>query len=220
MSLTRTTSSQSPGPRRAQRLAAASGRYSGRSSCAALPGIGRRQRAGDLAAIAGIFGRGAKLLPRGSTVAMRNSLARRPGRRHHGHPLRQVDRLEHRMGDEDDGLVQLAPQIKQIVVEPKARDLVERRERLVQQRISGSVTSARASETRIFMPPDNSRGYASANSDRPTCASASSMRLSASAAGACESFSGRRTFSRTLAHGISVAPETQSRWDAASLLLA
>ena len=37
------------------------------------------------------------------------------------------------MGDEDDGLVQLAPQIKQIVVEPKARDLVERRERLVQQ---------------------------------------------------------------------------------------
>ena len=37
------------------------------------------------------------------------------------------------MGDENDGLVQLAPQIKQIVVEPKARDLVERRERLVQQ---------------------------------------------------------------------------------------
>ena len=37
------------------------------------------------------------------------------------------------MGDEDDGLVQLAPQIKQIVIEPKARDLVERRERLVQQ---------------------------------------------------------------------------------------
>ena len=47
-------------------------------------------------------------------------------------------------------------------------------------------------------------GIASANSARPTWASAFSMRLSASAAGACESFSGRRTFSRTLAHGISV----------------
>ena len=52
------------------------------------------------------------------------------------------------------------------------------------RRISGSVTSARASETRIFMPPDNSRGKALANSASPTCASALPTRASASAAGA------------------------------------
>jgi hypothetical protein len=53
--------------------------------------------------------------------------------RHHDNPLRKVDRLEHRMGDEDDGLAQIAPQRQQIVIEPKPRDLVERRERLVHQ---------------------------------------------------------------------------------------
>ena len=37
------------------------------------------------------------------------------------------------MGDEDDGLAQVAPQREQIVVEPEARDLVERGERLVHQ---------------------------------------------------------------------------------------
>ncbi len=35
------------------------------------------------------------------------------------------------------------------------------------RRISGSVTSARASDTRIFMPPESSRGKASAKSARP-----------------------------------------------------
>ena len=38
------------------------------------------------------------------------------------------------MGDEDDRLAQLAPQREQIVVEAEARDLVERRERLVHQK--------------------------------------------------------------------------------------
>ena len=37
------------------------------------------------------------------------------------------------MGDEDDGLLQIAPQREQIVVEAEARDLVERCERLVHQ---------------------------------------------------------------------------------------
>ena len=41
------------------------------------------------------------------------------------------------MGDEDDGLVQIAPQLQQIVVEPEARDLVERGERLVHQQDIG-----------------------------------------------------------------------------------
>ena len=69
---------------------------------------------------------------------MRNSAPIRPGRaRHHDHALRQIDRLEHRMGDEDDGLAQVAPQRQQIVVEPEAGDLVERRERLVHQQNIG-----------------------------------------------------------------------------------
>ena len=52
-----------------------------------------------------------------------------------------------------------APEPEQIVVELEAGDLVERGERLVHQKqASGRVTSARAMETRIFMPPDNSRG--------------------------------------------------------------
>jgi hypothetical protein len=38
------------------------------------------------------------------------------------------------------------------------------------------VTSARASDTRIFMPPESSRGKASAKSASPTLASASSAR--------------------------------------------
>ena len=88
----------------------------------------------DAAAIGGIFGRGAKSSPRGSDCVdpELGADAARP-RRHHDHALRQIDRFEHRMGDEDDGLLQVAPQLQQVVVEPKARDLVERRERLVHQ---------------------------------------------------------------------------------------
>ena len=47
---------------------------------------------------------------------------------------------------------------QQIVVEPEAGDLVERREGLVDQEHARLVTRARAIETRIFMPPDSSRG--------------------------------------------------------------
>src|SRR5215831_3786484 len=54
-------------------------------------------------------------------------------RRHHDDPLGEIDRFEHRMGDEDDGLAQRLPERQQVVVEAKARDLVERGERLVHQ---------------------------------------------------------------------------------------
>ncbi len=169
--------------------------------------IGRRERAGDFAAIGGIFGRGTKLLPRAAPPGgdAKFALRRRPGRAViTSHPLRQIDRLEYRMGDEDDGLAQLAPQIKQIVVEPEARDLVERRERLVQQQnIRIGNERARQRDPHLHAAGQFA-GIGIGNSARPTWASASSMRLSASVAGACESFSGRRTFSRTLAHGISV----------------
>src|SRR5262249_3701259 len=47
--------------------------------------------------------------------------------RHHDDPLREIDRFEHRMGDEDDGLAQRLPERQQVVVEAKARDFVERR---------------------------------------------------------------------------------------------
>ena len=62
------------------------------------------------------------------------------------------------MGDEHHGLAQRLPERQQVVVEAEAGDLVERRERLVHQQELGSVTSARAIDTRIFMPPDSSRG--------------------------------------------------------------
>src|SRR5215471_19044869 len=54
-------------------------------------------------------------------------------RGHYHDPLREIDRLEYRMGDEDDGLAQRLPERQQVVVEAKARDLVERGERLVHQ---------------------------------------------------------------------------------------
>jgi hypothetical protein len=57
--------------------------------------------------------------------------------RHHDHALRQIDGFEHRVGDEDHGLVQLAPQRQQVVVEAEAGDLVECRERLVHQQDVG-----------------------------------------------------------------------------------
>jgi len=108
------------------------------------------------------------------------------------------------MRDEDDGLAQIAPQREQIVVQPKTGDLVEGGERLIHQQDIRIGDQCARQRTRIFMPPDNSRGKASANSVNPTCVNASAMRAFASVAGACASFNGNRTFSRTLAHGISV----------------
>src|SRR5262249_1055531 len=54
-------------------------------------------------------------------------------RGHYHDPLREIDRFEHRMGDEHDGLAQRLPEHQQVVIEAKARDLVERGERLVHQ---------------------------------------------------------------------------------------
>ena len=62
------------------------------------------------------------------------------------------------MGHEHDGPAQLVLQAQEVVVELEARDLVERGERLVHQQQAGLGTSARAIETRIFMPPESSRG--------------------------------------------------------------
>ena len=81
-----------------------------------------------------VFGRGAE-----QRVARIGRLAAQVGhhaagpRRHHDDALREIDRLEHRMGDEHRGEAVLPPQRQQVVVEPVARDLVERRERLVHQ---------------------------------------------------------------------------------------
>jgi hypothetical protein len=79
-------------------------------------------------------------------------------RRHHHDAARKIDRLEHRMSDEHYRLAKALPQRQQVVVELEACDLVERRKRLIHERSMDSVTSARAIETRIFMPPDSSRG--------------------------------------------------------------
>ncbi len=69
--------------------------------------------------------------------------------------------------------------------------------------MSGSVTSARASDTRIFMPPDSSRGKASAKSASPTLASASSARP-------------RRLGLRQRAQASTAAARFRARWSTAS----
>ena len=96
------------------------------------------QRVRDQPAVARIVGRGAEAL-----IARKRRVDRELGehpagpRSHHHDPLREVDQLEHRMGDEHHGLAQRLPQRQEVVVEAKARDLVERGERLVHQQERG-----------------------------------------------------------------------------------
>ncbi len=66
------------------------------------------------------------------------------------------------------------------------------------------MTRPRAIETRIFIPPDNSRGTAFSKPVRLTCASTSLTCGVASARETPCSLSGSQTFSNTVAHGISV----------------
>ena len=68
----------------------------------------------------------------------------------------------------------------------------------------GRVTSARAIEARIFMPPDSSDGYARAKSRRPTVSSTLPMRSAAAERATPASRSGSHTLSKTVDHGISV----------------
>src|SRR5215470_11506632 len=95
---------------------------------------GARQGFRDLPAMADIIGGGAKaFVARIGRVDQELGEDAAGPRGHHDDPLREIDRLEHRMGDEDDRLAQRLPERQQIVVEAKARDLVERGERLVYQ---------------------------------------------------------------------------------------
>src|SRR5215831_16529298 len=97
-------------------------------------GDGARQGLRDLPAMADIIGGGAEAFVARIGRVDRELGEEAAGPRGHYHdPLRQIDRLEHRMGDEDDGLAQRLPERQQVVVEAKARDLVERGERLVHQ---------------------------------------------------------------------------------------
>src|SRR5512145_925583 len=68
----------------------------------------------------------------------------------------------------------------------------------------GLVTSARAIETRIFMPPDNSRGYARSKPPRPTRSSVAITSSAARTRGTPCKRSGRYALSNTVAQGISV----------------
>src|SRR6201993_1891269 len=95
---------------------------------------GARQGFRDLPAMADIIGGGAKAFV-ARIRRVDQELGEDPAgpRGHHDDPLREIDRFEHRMGDEHDGLAQRLPERQQVVVEAKARDLVERRERLPPQ---------------------------------------------------------------------------------------
>src|SRR5471032_1839851 len=54
-------------------------------------------------------------------------------RRHHHDQRRKEHGLRDRMGDKDDGFSGLFPEFQELLVEPVARDLVERAKRLVHQ---------------------------------------------------------------------------------------
>ena len=72
------------------------------------------------------------------------------------------------------------------------------------RRRRGRVTSARAIEARIRIPPESSRGKASANPVRPTRSRARSISFCASGLDRPARRSGRNTLSNTVAQGISV----------------
>ena len=118
--------------------------------------------------------------------------------------LRQIDRLEHRMGDEHHGLAQLSPQRQEIAVEPEAGDLVERRERLVhQQHLRLGDQRARDRHPHLHAAGQFARiglreiGEADARS-------AASMRPALRPRRRRASRNGSRTLPRTVAHGIRV----------------
>src|SRR5574337_1052595 len=72
------------------------------------------------------------------------------------------------------------------------------------RRTAGRVTSALAIDTRIFIPPESCRGYALVNPERPTCASASSMRGRAFSLETPASRRGSQTLWKTSDQGMSV----------------
>src|SRR5215475_3394896 len=95
---------------------------------------GARQGFRDLPAVADIVGGGAEaFVARIGRVDQELGEDAAGPRGHYDDPMGEIDRLEYRMGDEDDGLAQRLPERQQFVVEAKARDLVECGKRLVHQ---------------------------------------------------------------------------------------
>ena len=71
--------------------------------------------------------------------------------------------------------------------------------------IVGSITSERASEARMRMPPESCLGYFVSNPESPTSSIASVTRASRAAFGTLPSSANRATFARTVRHCRSVA---------------
>src|SRR5262252_11236795 len=78
---------------------------------------GARQGFRDLPAMADIIGRGAKAFV-ARIGRVDQELGEDPAgpRGHYHDPLREIDRLEHRMGDEHDGLAERLPERQQVIV--------------------------------------------------------------------------------------------------------
>ena len=107
----------------------------------------------------------------------------RPGRgRHHHDAGRKKHGLGDRVGDEDDGLPRLSPQLQKLLVQMVADDLVERAERLVHEQQLGSKHSARAIETRCCIPPESCQGNCFSKPCRLTSARYSPARAFRSSA--------------------------------------
>ncbi len=118
----------------------------------------------------------------------------------------EIDRLEHRMGDEHHGLARAACQsAEQVVVELEAGDLVERRERLVhqQQRRLGD-QRARDRDAHLHAAGQLARiGVARSRRARPA-RSAAATRAAGVGAAAPAQLERQPTLRATVAHGISV----------------
>jgi hypothetical protein len=69
-----------------------------------------------------------------------------------------LDRLVDVVGDEDDGLAQLALQAQELVLQALAVDRVDGAERLVHEQQRGSAARARATPTRWRWPPESWAG--------------------------------------------------------------
>ena len=96
---------------------------------------------------------------------------------HHHDAARQIDQLVDAVRDEDDRQFLAREQFKKLIVEFVRVISSSAANGSSISKIFGRVTSARAIETRIFMPPDSCRGCELANPDSPTSAKASSTRV-------------------------------------------
>ena len=121
-------------------------------------------------------------------------------RLHHDYAIRQEGRFLHVVRDEDEGEAQRRPQIEQMLMQARAREGIERGERLVQQTAPWAGAPARAR----WRPaaPGRRKARAAKSWRSPRARPAAALRRRASRAPARgRSNRPKQTFSATVSHG-------------------